>query len=235
MQSKIKGYIINQQEYKDNDYFLDILSEVGIVRVLGRGLKKITSKNRAATQLFTLGEYHYNYKSENSLKILTTANIIKSNVSVHNDLLLIAQLSLISELIIKNFATSNFYFEFTDLIRNKTWLDLCWIFKKMIVISGFKPELNCCSNCGASVVIGFSFDGGYICHNCWHSYDFKLTPKQMRLLHYLFKANFTNKDSLKEYAYDYFIFDLLLKYYLHHQPQNLKSYNFFNKIVDKAS
>lgn len=230
MEAQVTGYVVAEREYKDNDFFLDVLTDKGIERILARGIKKIKSKNRVACQLFTLGEYHYTSKSEDSLKILTTATIKKSNINIYSDLNLISQLSLIGEIIAKNFSKENFYDEFSDLINYNSFLDLCWLIKEMIIRDGFLPEVSKCYSCNNQVITAFSFDGGFVCAKCMKEYDHVLGSETLRLISYLFRVNKESKYQLRDYDYNFKIASLLLSYYFYHQPLNLKSYEFFLKV-----
>lgn len=230
MNAKVKAFVIAQQEYKDNDMFISLLTSDKVLRVVARGVKKITSKNRVACQLFTYGEYQFSYKSENSLKVLTSTSVIKNNSIVSNDLMLISQLSLIGELITKNFTTDRLFEEFKDLVEYNSCFDFCWIIKEMVCLSGVMPNVDSCHCCANKVVVGFSFDGGFVCQNCKKSYDYILGTEQLKLIYYLFKKSKEKKSVLRELAYDVTIPNLLLEYYLYHQPQNLKSLKFYRKI-----
>ena len=55
MNDQVNGIVIRQSDVKDNDLIIQVYTaEFGSIALYGRGLKKMTSRNAYACQLFDL-------------------------------------------------------------------------------------------------------------------------------------------------------------------------------------
>ena len=234
MEEKISGIVLKQKDYRETDVALTILSETGIVELLAKGLKKIGAKNQAACQLFVRSEFIVAYPSETARGVVTTASLIE-NFRLNSNLEAIAIMTVVGEVIDRYFAKDDFYNDVLALLKSlnegKTyWLDFCWIIKRWIEISGVTPQVDKCYNCENKQIIALSLSGGFVCKQCFTSYDLHYTKEQLQLFRYLFKAHAVNKENLRTLDYDWQLVQLLMRYYLYHQPTELKSWQFLTQL-----
>ena len=84
-EQNVKGIVLKQIEYKDNDIIISLLSEQGkLLSFYARGVKKITSKNANAVQAFVYSEIEYFY-NQKGLHTLKRAKAIKNYFNDFDD------------------------------------------------------------------------------------------------------------------------------------------------------
>jgi DNA repair protein RecO len=94
------GLIISVNKYKDSNAIINILTENGIVSVLGRGIFRDDSKNHLFTNKFIYANFDV-YKGKVGGYKLRTAKIIKFYTSAISSLDYLVALDYLSEAIIK--------------------------------------------------------------------------------------------------------------------------------------
>lgn len=236
METKISGYLVKLTDVKENDVLLRVLTSDGVINILAKGVKKFSAKNRAICQINVMAEWEVSQRTQNDLNVLKTGQIINYNIELNSDLTAISILAFCSDVICRHFSCEHLYQEYQDLYNSfingsNYYFDFAWLVAAWIKISGVSPQVDCCYNCLNKEVIGLSLDGGFICNTCFKDYDLRYTVEQLKLIRYLFKANYENKASLKELAYNWQIVELLVNYYLYHQPTNFKSWKFLQDLA----
>jgi len=219
MEKQITALVLQQKDDRENNMVLSLLSENGVEDVIAKGIKKLGAKNKAACQLFVLSEFSLAYPNERARGVVTIASVLK-DYRLSQDLLAVAIMSFVAEMLSRYFRETDYYHEVLELalsLHNKAgyWFNLCWLIKGWIIDSGIQPRVDGCYNCGNKMVVALSFEGGLVCEHCCHSYDLKCTKKQLQLFSYLFKASDQDKEKLAEWDYDWLLVDVLMKYYLH--------------------
>ena len=53
----VKGVVLSQKPLSEQDKFIDILTETGIIEIAVKGSAKVTSKSGSASQLFAYSEF----------------------------------------------------------------------------------------------------------------------------------------------------------------------------------
>jgi len=236
MEEKLEAIVLKQADNKENDVVLSLATKKGVIDVVAKAVKKIGAKNKAACQLFVLSEFLLTYRNEKNRGVVTTATVIK-DYRLSGDLLAIAIMSLVADILSMHFRKEDFFDDVLDLARNLSekveeyWLDFCWLIKKWIEKSGVAPHVDGCHKCQNKMVVAISLAGGYVCKNCVSSYDLHFNKEKLKLFRYLFKAQGDNKEVLYKLDYDYSIAEFLMNYYFYHQPTNLKSWEFLQHLV----
>lgn len=154
--TKIKGIVIKETSYKDNDKIITILSEeLGKVSVIAKGAKKTNSPNLASSQYLVYSEFVL-YKSTNYYYI-NSSEVINMfyNLRVDFEKLQIAfeLTKLVYSVTDENQDTSqvlklllNTLYVIDKLNKNEKLVTA--IFKiKLLDILGFTPRLDVCNNC----------------------------------------------------------------------------------------
>lgn len=235
MEKSIKGLVIKESDFKENDVVLTICNESGLSEIIAKGLKKIGAKNRAACQLFTISEFIVAYPQEKARGVLTTGSVIH-DFQLSGNLQAIAMMSVAAEVTCRFFRQENAYPQLVALAESLStegnyWLEFCWLIKNWIVSSGIMPEVSGCHKCGKKLIVGLSFNGGFVCQDCFESYDLHYNKEELKLISYLFKAGINDKPRLLKEKYSWQIADFLMQYLTYHQPMNLKSWEFLKQVV----
>ena len=69
MQEEVCGILVDVKEYREHDALLKVLCEDGsLLSLSARGVRKVTSKNAPAVQLFTLARLQLNYQQTASIQ-----------------------------------------------------------------------------------------------------------------------------------------------------------------------
>ncbi|MDO4282584.1 MAG: DNA repair protein RecO [Clostridia bacterium] len=154
--TKIKGIVIKETSYKDNDKIITILSdELGKVSVIAKGAKKTNSPNLASSQYLVYSEFIL-YKSTNYYYI-NSSEVINMfyNLRVDFEKLQVAfeLTKLIYSVTDENQDTSQILKLFLNTLYvidklNKDEKVVTAVFKiKLFDILGFAPRLDICNHC----------------------------------------------------------------------------------------
>ena len=101
MQKIYQGIILKSVPYKESDVIITLLTkEEGLISFKARGIHKINSKNASVVQLYTIGEYKLDEKTDYSNKTLISGSSIYFPLVIYEDLKYSCLLSFISETII---------------------------------------------------------------------------------------------------------------------------------------
>ena len=174
------GIVIKEQLQGENDKLLTILTPQGKVYAYAKGVKKISSKNAPACQLFVYSEY--DFISKNGRLSVKTAISKELFYNMRSDMTRYSLACYFAE-VISHVATENN--DETDTLRlllntlyalaNKPEIPL-WQIKgafelKLMCICGFMPDFSSCFGCGCDMEITknnvFSFEeSALICEKC---------------------------------------------------------------------
>lgn len=174
------GAVIREQLLGENDKMLTILTPEGKVYAYAKGVKKISSKNSPACQLFVYSEFEFLEK--NGRLTVKTAIPKELFYNVRSDMSRYSLACYFSD-IISHVTTENN--DETEVLRlflnalyalsNKTEIPL-WLIKgafelKLMCIIGLSPDLTSCFACGCEIEITrnntFSFEeSALVCEKC---------------------------------------------------------------------
>jgi DNA repair protein RecO (recombination protein O) len=157
----LKGIVIKETQYKDNDKIITILTDdLGKVSCIAKGAKKTNSPILASSQYLVYSEFVL-YKSSNFYYV-NSSSIINMFYNLRIDfdkLQIVFELTrLINNLTDENQDTSKILQLFLNTIyviekSNKDSSLVVSTFKiKLFALLGFSPRINSCSNCSRSFI-----------------------------------------------------------------------------------
>lgn len=171
---KVEGIVIRSMDYGENNIIISLYTrERGKISAMVRGAKKMSSRFASTTQLFTYGEFIV-FKS-GQMGTLNSCELIESHHKLREDLTMAAYSSYMAELyerIMPEQEEGNNYF-FEQLKAGLSAIEegkepsvvLHIIEMKMLEISGYLPQLDCCVICGndlGEMVLSVR-NGGLLC------------------------------------------------------------------------
>lgn len=203
MKIQTPGLIIKETNIGENDKLLVILTrEHGIIRAFADGVRRMKSKNAAATSLLCYANFTL-YQNKDTYKLSDSVPIeLFFDLRYHLEELALAQyfcemaLRLTPEefepteilrLVLNSLHFLTKQSKPLDLIKAVTEL-------KLISLAGFMPDLTACADCGAEEgAFRFSYtDGGILCGNCNTDINktVTLTPTLLAAMRHIIYAPF---------------------------------------------
>lgn len=173
---KVEGIVIRSMDYGEGHKIISVYTrEAGRMSVMARGAKKLKSRHGAITQLFTYGQFVV-YKS-GQMGTLNAGEIIDSHQKLREDLMKGAYAAYLAEMAEKltgEMEPNSMLFEqllaaFKGIEEGKPPYAISHIMEmKMLMLSGYLPELDQCVSCGREDgEMAFSITGGGIlCPSC---------------------------------------------------------------------
>ncbi len=150
--------ILREAPYKENDRILTILTpKYGIMTLLAKGVRNITSKNSPAVQLFCFSELEL-MKSGNRYT-LKTAHLKDAFHAICRDLLRYSLACYVSD-VIGTFCTGdndetdafrlvlNMFYALSNNPEKPVWLIKAAFELKLCSVCGFMPDFDVCGFCG---------------------------------------------------------------------------------------
>ena len=180
MEISTVGIVIRELRQGENDKLLTILTPNGKIFAIAKGVKKISSKNAPACQLFVYSEYELMQK--NGRYIVKTAVSKELFYNMRADMARYSLACYFAE-VLSHVTTENndetealrLFLNTLYALANKPDIPL-WRIKgafeiKLMCILGFAPDFENCFGCGCSIEIGrsnvFSFEeAALICEKC---------------------------------------------------------------------
>lgn len=174
----VKGIVIRERPLKDNDKFLDILTDtMGVIEVCAKGVKKPNSKNAAVAQVYSYANFCLS--EAKSGYILNSAEPIRLFYNVRLDVRQYALASYYSELIlftcVKEQPNSEVLRLFLNCMhflseetRSPELMKAVFELRLMAEI-GLTPDLLGCTVCGEYTAKHMQFDlqgGKLYCESC---------------------------------------------------------------------
>ena len=178
-----QGLVIKELNVGENDRLITIFTkEYGILKAYASGVKSIKSKRSAACSLLTYSSFTINRKGENYR--ITEADAISSFFTMGMDVEILSLCQYFCELSSVFVDRMNPNEEFLRLILNS----LHFLTKenkfpplikaitefRIAVISGYRPDLLACENCGKfedDIMFFNMTDGSLICKECAESLE----------------------------------------------------------------
>ncbi|OQY48228.1 MAG: DNA repair protein RecO [Anaerolineaceae bacterium 4572_78] len=172
--------ILRRTNYGEADRFLTVFSvDKGKLRLLAKGVRKITSRRAGHVELFTHATIQV-AKGRN-IDILTQADTIEAYAALRNDLLKIGRAYYLTELVDKFTQEGDvneplFHHLAKTLIRlaesdKKTEMMIIRYFEvHLLRVTGFQPQLFQCVQCDTTIKPEKNYfsmvDGGVLCPKC---------------------------------------------------------------------
>ncbi|MDE6088954.1 MAG: DNA repair protein RecO, partial [Oscillospiraceae bacterium] len=182
----IKGVVLSQKALGEQDKFMDVLTETGIVEILVKGSAKITSKNGSATQLFAYTEFDVtdssriqNQKNQKNFCHLRSASPIRIFYGLRQSVQSVTLASYFAQVILYSALPQASTPEILRLLLNclhylsgaeSDLLQIKCIFELRIVsLLGFRPDVLMCRKCGCYLPERLYFqveNGCFCCESC---------------------------------------------------------------------
>lgn len=199
----VKGLVIREIAYGENDKIVDILTENGVVTFWARGVRKIGSKYAALTQLFAYAEYCMRQNANRFF--LDSAVPISLFYGIRNDLEGLALASYFAELIQK-IATAQSQPQVLRLFlhclhylseHTRPVALLKSIFElRLLSDIGMMPDVLCCRDCYCYLpkkAFMRLHDGFFLCEECLdepNSDDIPISVGTLRAIRHITLADF---------------------------------------------
>ncbi|MDE6729173.1 MAG: DNA repair protein RecO [Oscillospiraceae bacterium] len=181
MMMTIKGIVLSQKVLGEQDKFIDVLTETGIVEILVKGSAKITSKNGSATQLFAYTEFDVTNSSRNQKNFchLRSALPIRIFYGLRQSVQSLALASYFAQVILYSALPQASTPEILRLFLNclhylseseNNPMQIKCIFELRIAsLLGFRPDVLMCRKCGCYLPEKLYFqveNGCFYCESC---------------------------------------------------------------------
>lgn len=238
---KIEGIIVNETPYGETSKVMQIFTkELGIISVMGKGVKSMKSRLRPFTMKFTYGFFYLYYK-EDKLSILKEVDLIDSFKRIKSDILTISYLSYLSELstqVYKHSMESLVYDLFIQVLNKMEQgmnpLILTNILEiKYLDFLGVQLYLEGCVLCGSknNIVTIDADSGGYVCKKCYRNQIVvsQKTIKLIRMYYYVDVFSISKISISEEVAREINFF--LNRYYEKYTGLYLQSKQFLNQML----
>lgn len=175
-EESIKGIVLKQIDYKDNDAIINVLSSEGnLYGFYARGVKKITSKNANATMVFVYSQFNF-FINEKGLHTLKSAKTINNYFEKFNDYNKVIVAFMLLDVVndIANLQVDGDQSLFDLLEESLQKIDevdesllLAYFLVQVMKIQGVSLVVDFCVVCKSDKINYISFEnGGFICHNC---------------------------------------------------------------------
>ena len=180
----MKGVVLTQRTFGEQDRFIDILTaEYGVIEVLVKGAGKISSRNGSGTQLFAYAEFCLSDKKKGT-RMLSSVSPIQIFYGLRSSVSAVSLAAYFAELIRFSVLPRAGIPEILRLFLNclhflsqkeKDEAMLKAIFELRIsALLGFMPDVVMCRRCGTYLPqqLYFSVENGYFfCRTCRKSSD----------------------------------------------------------------
>lgn len=235
MNDKVKGIVLRISDYKDNDLMLQVLTEdLGIVSLIAKSAKKITSKKHYYEAC--LYEFMIDLKDNKTIYSIHNSKLIKSYFDLNNTKLfsfknILLELVYKTKEMVDGNTYKNLLFVFDNINDSNKYLLGSLFVSYMLDSFGILPNVDECVICKNKKVVSLSYQqGGFLCID--HANGEKIfdveTLKTFRLL---VKAKFKDYEIIKNTEVKYDIFKLLIEFYEINSSLNLKTYEFYRRVV----
>lgn len=243
---KTKGIVIKRQDFFEADRLVTIFGrELGKLRVIAKGVRKILSKLSGQIELFTLGEFVL--AEGKNLDILISASILENFKNLRKNLVKTSYAFFLAELVDSFCQENQPHPEVFDLLlENFRYLDrtkktssklLPWFSWRLVFILGFGPQLTYCVECQKKLepkqnFLSFS-KGGILCEKCSHfdKMSLGILPFQIKLLRIAAKKDFNFFKKIKLTKQDEQEFQKIVESYLKFLAEKeIKSIRFLKKF-----
>jgi DNA repair protein RecO (recombination protein O) len=194
---RASAVVVRHGDWGEADRLLTLYTrEQGMVRVVAKGARKITSRKAGHLQPFT--HVSVQLAKGRDLLIVTQAETINAFLPLHDDLTKTSHAAYVVELLYRfsyeeeggNPTLFRLLTETLDRIEKEedAWLAIRYYEMRLLDSVGFRPQLFECANCGREILAEdqfFSFtSGGVICPRCGQGLP-NLTTISLETLKYL--------------------------------------------------
>lgn len=241
MNNTCVGIVISNNEYKENDSLVKVLtSEYGIITFIVKGTKKMTSKRTGNIQLGNYAKFYFDYKERSGLQQLKQVELLNSYKEIQTSLLKQGIRQYVCELACKldqiDIDVFPMFHSFFGLLStsDKPMLLLAVFQSQINELIGIGMQVDSCVECGRTNGIqSISIDkGGFLCANCKSSADLSEEVETLKEFRFVVKCTLNDIDKLYEHVEDqpkYFV--LLAESYERFGGFRLRSLSFLHTLI----
>ena len=231
MNDKIKGFVLSQSDYKEADVLMQVLTkEYGILSLVGKSAKKLSGKNHFLP--LCLYEFIIDYKDGKTIYSVHGSRLLE-NYFEDGDIEMMSFKNMLSELTMKNRDIDTFdelCFVFQHLNKENRYLLGSMFVSYLIRQFGITPIVDRCALCDSQKVVALSKrHGGFLCLE--HLGGEEILPVEtLKKFRLMIKGSFKDYEVLKDFAFEYRDFCLLLDFFLENADLRLRSYVFYKTL-----
>ncbi len=240
MNDLIKGIVLKQQEYRENDLLIQVLcEEIGLVSLVVRGALKAQSKNRSLCMPYTHCTYGIDVQDGKTMYTLKNGHVIQSYPKVKQNLTSLAVCHVIAEitlaLIVPNDPNESTYellcFALGELQNGRNPHLVLALFIALILKEiGLEPNVDECVACASQMVTSIALnEGGFVCQECAsQTAVLKADVNTLKAFRYINKASIENMEALdKSIVVKSEHVKIFMDFLMIHTGINLKSSQFY--------
>ena len=233
MNDTIAGIVIRETEVKETDAIITVYTaDYGKLSLYGKALRKMSSKNAYACQMFDYSDFLLDYNPNKDVQLLKSANLKKEYMGIRTDYDRLSLASVVVEIISQLEDDSMFDILQLTLEKLNSDKEPFTAFNVFVVyvlnMLGITPVVDECVSCGSTTNIETISiaDGGFICHNCNKTLHQKpLDMEMLKRFRIINKASFEVYDKLYGLNLnDYQLSALLVEFLCTHSGMRLKSW-----------
>ncbi|MBI2038407.1 MAG: DNA repair protein RecO [Candidatus Nealsonbacteria bacterium] len=204
---RTEGIIIKKEEKGEADLLFTVFTkDFGKMKILGKSVRKISSKLRPATGIFSFSGIEF--IQGKAQKILTDAVLIGKSPELAKDLKKLRIAHKIAEVLDKLIKGQEYDEEIWKLLT-KTFQKLGsplifhYFFWNLIAILGYQPELYHCVYCHKKIAQEKNYfsrkEGGIICQKCslGNNLELEIKPETIKILRIILKKDWATLLKLK--------------------------------------
>jgi len=182
--SRTKGFFLGEKEYReDSRIFTVFTKDFGKIKVFGKAIRKIKSKLRAGTEIFSLSEIEFiQGKIHKTLTDVVLIDKFKNLKTDNNRFQIALRISKdLNDLVYEEEKDDKIWQLLEETFRKldnwKSEIIYHYFFWNLISILGYKPELYYCHICRQKLskknLYLFSKENGIICKSCFEKINKK--------------------------------------------------------------
>ena len=244
----IKGIVLSQKPFGEQNKFIDILTDSGIIEIVVRGSAKGLSKSGSASQLFAYSEFDISDRhAKNKARILTNVTSINIFYGLRNNLSAVALASYFAQIILYSALPKSSTPEVLRLMLNTLhYLSqpeydealLKAIFELRIAsLLGFQPDVVMCRMCGNYLPENLSFSveqGCFFCDSC-NQQGILMPAGSLQAIRYIILQDFEKIFSfrIKEHCRQP-LFTFAEQFLQYHLDRNFPALAYYQKIREAS-
>ena len=235
--SKIRGYILTSEAYRDADTMIKVLTDShGLLTFIAKGARKLQSKNASSILPYMIADFYFTYKEGKDIFALQKAEAIAIHHS--DDLPQMAALSLISKLTLEAYDTETYrllYKELLETLENikvDMMTAIALYLVKLSKLLGFAAYVDGCVVCDGKKVTAFSVtQGGLLCEK--HRKDEVLQEVEaLRRIRYINKMDSEHLKDLVAMGFGIDDLKLIKRFFYRHTGFDERAFDFFMQTID---
>ncbi len=245
MNDCIEAIILKQQDYRERDVLLTVLSkEYGKLSFVANGARKITSKNASRIFPYSVVKIYFDYMPGKTMFRLRTSEMVAMHRHIHEDLLKSAAGALMCEMIdaLTMSQQGQLLAEYTLLQQGLAQLDanndvetiLSLYIADILNLFGSGPDVEECTICQKKIVRALSVKaGGFLCEEHAAKMDVPYaSPTDLKRFRLLCKATLQRIDLVRQTT-EATMEDvcILVDFFQTYTGIQLRSFTFFTSVL----